>query len=95
MISLQFWTPAAEGKTLLTPRHSLNVFLEPRTCRSVELEENTKSRLPILLVIVRETFSNLVNIIKLDRRASCLAQASIISGFPFAEIEQLPQASRV
>ncbi len=38
---------------------------------------------------MRETFSNLANTIMLDSPVSCLAQASFISGFPFAEIEQL------
>ncbi len=31
------WTKAAEGKTLLTPRHSLNAFSEPRRSRALEL----------------------------------------------------------
>ncbi len=33
---------AAEGKTLLSPRHALNVFSEPRPCKTLELVEASK-----------------------------------------------------
>ncbi len=43
LVSNQMWTSAAEGKILLTPRHSLNVFSEPRPSRTLELVEASKS----------------------------------------------------
>ncbi len=42
----------AHVKTLLTPRRSLNAFTEPHPSRTLELEKNVKSGLPILLVVV-------------------------------------------
>ncbi len=39
----QNWTWAAEGKTLLTTRYSLNAFSEPRPIRALELVEANKS----------------------------------------------------
>ncbi len=46
------WTYAAEVKTALTPRHPLKAFTEPHPGRTFELLEGSKSRLPILLVVV-------------------------------------------
>ncbi len=37
-----------EEKTLLTPRHSLNAFSEPRPCRPLELVQASKSWVPML-----------------------------------------------
>ncbi len=52
LLSNQIWT---EGKILLTPRHSLNVFSETRLSRRLELVEASKSSLPVLLVEVYTT----------------------------------------
>ncbi len=52
MIRYQMWTQSAEGKTLLTPRHSLNSFSAPRPSRTLELLEGSKNWLPILLEVV-------------------------------------------
>ncbi len=39
--SLQIWTYAAEGKTLLTPGHSYNAFSESRPGMTLGLVEST------------------------------------------------------
>ncbi len=39
----KIWIWAAEGKTLLTPRHSLNAFSEARPSRTLELVEASKN----------------------------------------------------
>ncbi len=48
---------AAERKTLLTPKHSLNAFSEPRPSRTLELVEASKSWLPILIVVVYKNWN--------------------------------------
>ncbi len=72
-ISNQIWTKAVERKSLLTPRHSLNVFSERRPCKTLELVEDSKSWLPILLVLVNRNW-NLTYTTTQGSRVSWLAQ---------------------
>ncbi len=67
------WTSAAVGKTLLSPRHTLNAFSDPRHSWTWELVEASKSWLPILLLVVYTNW-NLAYTTRQGSRVSCLAQ---------------------
>ncbi len=85
------------GKTLLTPRHSLNASSDPRHIWTWELVEASKSWLPILVLVVYTNW-DLTYTTRQSSRVSCVAQTGfaafgkgvqLISGSPYSETEQL------
>ncbi len=78
----------SEGKTLLTPRHSLNAFSEPRSFKTLELMEASKHWLPILFEVEYEMLNFDVYHWERQSRRSWSQQAVTVPAALFSVIRQ-------